>query len=1368
MGLYDEVVNKAKRVAAGLYQSTVANAFTPEDAAQRDMLHAAAQKRGGLSAVLDTIKQYDPTNLENYNYRPAAANAPITAAAGIKTLASIGAKKAGYPGLVKPVDPNGVLAASARGSSQAHDIAHEAVGVGPAEDWTDVVAEIGGEMLAGGPRIPAATATSLIGKVAQNTGRVAAEVVIPFRNTPLLSIPTALAPLIGAGTTELVHANVAPIEGYQGVMDDKPKPYVPPTPKSMRGPSLSPSGGFELYDNLGTTVSPPMEEGSAQSDFAAYDAIDEKFGTTSRTLPNIADQTKDITHEDASLFSKTAGAISVIAGLGVATGVGRYAYRQIKSAPYTGIAGTGVTRPTGSTGNAAIGAVLDQNQPIREAINEFAGPQHRANINYNMGRISNTAIGSKVTGFLNTGKLLNSTVRQQTPVGAMLNAYGKLDDVDQQAVSNALLAKTVLDDYKRTGVQAALNGKTIQELEASARYVDMNPKLKQFTDGTIDSHRLRLDYLEQSGYISSADAARMRAAGQNYVPLTRSKLAKGGIEDESATGVRGLDKTNLFDTRSTRVGGGVQVGEVANPMDTLSTSWRNTIRAVEINNFKRDVLTELDATGATRNGVRLVKELKGVTKKSDLYSEEGVHGVQINGRTVYYKVEDNALDAALEFAPRSTIQILDTMRQVRQSGTTGPVGSLFNLFQVVKSTAYDATFGVLARPEGTRLGIINEGLAKINQRYGTNLDIGVLDPTAFIAPYTGAVRGMVDDITQAAAQHLTENVLNQQGWLYSILGDAGTKAWADKLNGVYQNSIRASMDAEGVSSHLMSGTPDPSKPALEMAYIAPRYYSDQARRIAEESMRGNYKVYEKILAQGTNGFAAIRSNRIARMYTRFLYNLQEGSRYQFMATNLPRTKNATELNKLFTQTRRLTGDASLYGGNKSVQQFVGASDYLNISAQALSQIGHVAKESPAAFLMNMGALFTMGTMFKYGALFSDPTIAEKTRLRTDEQNARSILTFGGAEFALDPVTRIMFAPAWAMMDDAMGLNDGRPDPSFQQAINNMFDHEEDSDFQNEVDEKRLQSAFIEGARGMSPVDFENLPFATPILAWSGVDVGASRMTGEVTEPRVQEISTLGGEGPVVNSMTSSYMENLLAGLFGSSAKTALAMARDFDMALGANATTGAAWDSAMSTLEESYAKNAGPVKGMLFGDYETLKTVADTNFRLVQDKKKGYELAADFTHKDVNRQIFTNKDPHYSRMKAFDLPPSDYAGTQAAVIGAYATELKKAIKDAGIPQDLSAIAQVNESVQNLPLKTRENKNRTMNPNQDERKDLYMRQLMLVQQYEDQVRVAIDDPTFTFDGYDPKNYIKPDQTAQQQYPGDIPQHMPDVPASPVPQ
>jgi hypothetical protein len=1366
------------QVPAGLAQTTIANASTEEDKVKAALRKRQAEQAGGVQEFLynvnQTLDQYNPINAAgrylsgDENYVPAIVKAPGAVAGIVKTLVD---------GEVP--DPSTYLGDSVAGTMNAIDRTNSYLGITDPENAAQVVLNIAGGLAVPGPKMGLTGATSQLGKVGQGAVNVAGELVLPLRNTPM-STALPVSGAIGVGINEAVNTQD---DDYFGLADLNKKPELldEAVAQANLEDMLAKGAPYDQIIKYADEQRIKVDEGllaqmTSQRDQQSIATMQQAIasGMPTEQLQELAkslggtyvegDRTQPIQLGNASGLptvndtpmttgEKVVLGAAAIAGVSLAGMAGAKVLKRLRQGTIMdGATGTRTFRPRDNLVQQGIGKVVQADQPIRNLAREVLSPEDAKQYEYRLDRIVGQATAAKVQHTLATGEFPNSAIKTE-PLAPVLEAMAKdLDPTEFQMVTDALLYKSALDDVARTGTQSAFNDKTPADMLQLVNIVETDPKLGKYTDLIREQYQGVIKYALDQGLISPADYAKMRNQSPNYVHFGRSVRNVGEPETPRGMGNDGSQGVKEMFSRATEQFEGVQVGAVDNPIDGLSDRIGSVIKYAEQNALRRDMIKDVMNNGA--GNIRIPGSdgktrslIKEITDPQKAAKAERVITVYDKGVERFYQIGDPALYNSMLFAPRATMPVLGTMRNIAQYFTTG-AGNVISFFGMTTSPVYDTLVGVLTKPQGYDIGLINEVLNKA----GSPVNLGRFDPTQLITAPIGALRNLRWEMTQAAANTLTEQLIRNSGFVRDWIGPQRTTALRDTLQNAYNNSLKSILDQMGATSKGAYGGDTDAVKSLPVAMqdIAPNFYSQMNSRIYREAMQGNPTLYEAALATSKYAFHKSKSALISRMYMAAVRNMQEGFRYQYAATNINKIKNAPtlsakekQLNELASNVRRISVDAAQHGSSQGWNMLADSVMYANIGVQSLAHIGRSIKNNPVGFTMNTMALVGTLAALRYGAMAVDPEVRRMVSEKTDTQNTSAITTFGGMELPIEPALRVITGPLFATLDAIAMDEQGNINEDFFNVWMKYFEEGPDV-MQQERMQEAASTAATAGLMANDPLDPSGIPLANVILSLNGIDPQMSRIAGQGMMQRPQQADPTAGEGRTTGSLVTAEAESMINSVLGSGVMGIVKIADDTYRAVESDATTPlGAFRIAMQRYEDQLARGSNPVASTLLGGYTTTKSLGDTDYNILKKKMEGVDKADVIFDQEILRKYQTNADPRLARLDPVDIMKPEYEGTYLASIGAITQTLQKELRKLD-----AMLTPINKQVEEVraghKITNIEDRNKLLNQLNEERAYINMQKLTLVRIIEDQIRETIGDPSFTYQDFDMEKYNKPMQ------------------------
>lgn len=984
------------------------------------------------------------------------------------------------------------------------------------------------------------------------------------------------------------------------------------------------------------------------------------------------------------------------------------------------------------TADKLITNVAQQDHPIRSMAEDFLGRDYAKKWGYKADRMTNVSIGARTRGLFQTGEMPGTNAKT-VKLAPLAEAYAKeLTPQEQRLVSDALNGASALDDYKRTGVLASLNRDmdgnpvTAKQLDNLVQGVRSNPKYAKYFEQIQKSYDDLAKFRVLRGRDTMEGYNQLRKDRPNYVAMNRNLERDTDVSITSARYSANEDQ-GLGASRSMEEGGGVQgTTGVGNPFVALFDEWTNEVRRSDLNDLRADFLVNMDASGALNS-----KGSKIIQAVSPNAAGDDIHIVRINGKQQAFRVSDPHVNKALHMSPRASIKILESIRQTNQSMTTGALASVFNMFTAIKTPIYDTTMGLLIRPKGVKLGLLNEAL-------NTNLP----DPTAVVSAYTGAARYLWDDMKGSIATTLRDNVIRDHSWLKSTLGEKNLDNLATVFENAYENSIKADLDRTGITSITMHGSPDASELVSGINQFAP-HFADAAGNILREDidaakLAGNISGFAATLGKSRSMFGKVKANMLVRAYGNVLESLHNGFRYSAHAAN---KASITDLDKHISDMRRLSADSAQHGGSDLLNQSLGSFAYANLGVQSLYELGRRAAESPTNFLFNVGSTLAVAAGLHYAAIGSDPDAAEKHSKKTPQQKASSLTTFGGNEIPLDPVMRLFASALFPIYDQISGLNNGKYNPDFFNVMETWL--EGDAPQMDEASHKDQSVQLWQAVQDNNPFQPSGFVPGNILMANAGVDVGMSRMTGEAMMEKEQNLTGTEAGTRRPDSLGSAHLENMMTALFSTVGRSLYGMADDMYRAYGKSHDIDKSVQVGVDRWQDTASRGAGPVHSILFPNSPTIESAADVNYQLMKSRDVGIEQALKMYQTDVRTGRLTSSfKPKYSEfMPAEDgvLPP-EVNGTEAGYIAEMANQLERQYLSKN-RQILGALGEKVEGYNAQYLSKISDRTKAINQINEERRYQRMMMLTTTRQYEEVISQRLGKP-FTFKDFNPKDYLTP--------------------------
>lgn len=1189
-------------------------------------------------------------------------------------------------------------------------------------------------------QLPAPVRTA--GRTAGRTARATSRLFIPLRQGGIGEVGVGTA--LGTGITEALDAgafDIAPegIAGYTGVTDTERQAPVPDA---------------STEEILAAAEDVPTRE--------EYDEGDALEAAIQAALPEDQRQLQ----EQESYWEEAAiGLGAILGGRRILPAVRRQVHTRIEAAVAEGrlpdFVGRRYVQSRGSTGDRVTGAIVQQDQPIRSAADAFLSRDQVRSINYRSDRINNAALGARVRDWFTTGRM-PGTSRRGIRIAAWSETFAReLTPQQQQLVRNAAVAASALDDIRATGTQAALNldrlglPTTVADLERLVSTAMSEPQTAKYVRTIQQGYKDLLRFELYRGLETPENFKALRERRPHYVRLAQNLERDVTAASRDAQHDANAD-IGIAGTRATTEGAGVQgVTGVADPFALLWSDMAATLRRAELNDIRRDAMRWLSDSGAmvdvgTGRGRPLIERVRG-------NRDDGpqVHTVWENGRQVKYKVNDPAMSEALKYRTRASAAFFEDIRQFKQSTVTGGIGTLLGSgFAILRGPIYDAFFGAANRAPHMRIGQIDRMLGAISQKVPR---LGSADPTVFGSTYVGAVGYMWDGIKLGMAQRVASHMIRENSWLRNMLGDGNTRWLEQRFAAAYEASTRAEMDAQGVTSMTMHSSPDPHELLTGVENISPHFARTVLRHTNADIYRavlaGDLAPLRGLLSRSRNAFAATRSRTLARQYGSLLEAMNNGFRYNAYRSNrsraegrLPQDPLAVE--QLNSEVRRMLSDPAQFGSNIGVQRFVGTIPYSNVALQATYELGKTLRRNPTLTMANIAATLGTAWALQYAAFATQ----DEDAIRAYEQmsaaeRTRTFVTFGGMQLPMDPLLTLIGAPAKAILDHISGYDDGEYNPDLLEAIDDWISGDE-SDEDEQEREVATRISLREAWRANNILDPSGFPLTDPILSYFGIDPQASRMEGSAVLDRAQDITGVQDQDSNrVDSIASASWERMIVSVFGSAGRGAYDMVDETYRALGQGAPIAEALERGGDRWTTRISRSPGVVGPVIFGNQERVRSIADENFEIARRAQEGVERALAVAQRDIRSAEVTGSSPRSSRYMAEEegIVPPEVRGTELETIASYTRNLDNRWLRR-FREQIGSLQRQARGVSNQYLTTQEQRARQINEANEEVR--YLNSLMVteIRAAEQDISQLIGRP-FTYDGFDPEEYMRPRQAPQ---------------------
>jgi hypothetical protein len=512
---------------------------------------------------------------------------------------------------------------------------------------------------------------------------------------------------------------------------------------------------------------------------------------------------------------------------------------------------------------------------------------------------------------------------------------------------------------------------TKPEVDEIIRVAEQNPNVMGVANMQRGSGHDMLNYQVKNGYITSNEATVQAMNRDFYFPMREraygrlsSQFDEAGVEKSGQQKL--IDNTKrsalLFRDRVIRKGktdtdfyssdavrnlderAGGKVNLPKDPIVSLQEAWADTVKSVTANNARRTVVDTLRTFKGAEGTMFEQWEHNGRKSFStdEYFNPEtgiraAVEGSNVpmtriirDGRFEFYKWSDDSMAHALEFAPLSTIPILNSTRKAWQSATTGVFAPWF----AVKSAIWDVGVARATMRQGRSLGVIDTYARRVfnESKLVNNIMDRVPDPTAAIS-VMGAIPYALSMRAARAIGHKVADDLALNNGLFNMVAkvpggrrfieDIGTgmqKAFDRSVYNVYSRNLSSSMGLLQENTRILND------------------YNALGGRLHPlgEGVRNVWRGY-KALVESVQG-----NTRVAFFY----------ENYARLEAKHGGTVPKGELDKLVRETKALTGDMSKTSGSNGVQLASSTIPYLNPTLQGTRHMLGSALTGPMAKAIN--------------------------------------------------------------------------------------------------------------------------------------------------------------------------------------------------------------------------------------------------------------------------------------------------------------------------------------------------------------------------------------------------------------------------------
>lgn len=703
-----------------------------------------------------------------------------------------------------------------------------------------------------------------------------------------------------------------------------------------------------------------------------------------------------VVNNSPTWFQRNAGYVGAGALAGVLAIALRRNIAQRMSKPATALGTTSASKEGTVTGIAdAIGQQwLDSEGPTSSFLKQTLGK--KAGVAYEdlvQTSTRNAGAASSLEA-LRTGMFPGNSAVRSYPFSKLATDYHALPEDMRKVFDDGLIADTTLNQRSQAAIASNSNAPYVRsdrminpatglqytedELRSSVQALDAVPQLAAMRAQYRDVLDKALDYASEQGYLNQATKAQFQRANPGYAPLMDGKPrpatiagALSEILEAATTEGRGFREVQSMLERSNDAFSGVAAP--LNAMDSLEQYMMGFMTAVQRNTATRQFFKSAEEAiqlGAFDNkGKTFVFAPKSKAAGGDVITYKE------NGQQRSVEVRDPFIAEALKFDPHSYGGILNGMRHVFQSGTTGALNPLFS----VRAMMYDALAQEIGRPAGQGIGIANRGAQAIS-KYLFNKAIGIPgDPSAVLTAVAGIPRALAAQMKYDLSMRLRAAMTNGMAphGVGRMIDDTTLSRWSDALLDSYTDSSISTANRYGGVNAGYMGTKTASNPASILHEVVTNAHGPLS------SVMDAYRYYKYALESVHN---AARLENVAT---------NEAMKTARAAQRTGRTLTPYEeaqMRNLMGETRRVPGDLSRTGSGQTARGFLGAVPYLNTTLQGMRGLGRAIKDRPGTTAIGVFNSIIMGKAIELSMVagMSPKDRWEYFNTMTQDQHSQSI------------------------------------------------------------------------------------------------------------------------------------------------------------------------------------------------------------------------------------------------------------------------------------------------------------------------------------------------------------------------------------------
>jgi len=471
-------------------------------------------------------------------------------------------------------------------------------------------------------------------------------------------------------------------------------------------------------------------------------------------------------------------------------------------------------------------------------------------------------------------------------------------------------------------------------------------KFKQAVENIMDG---TLTYRVNRGELTRTQATQLRNRwGNDIVPLHEADTGTAGRapgvglwghtqiaakrvgklafdQPKDKAPVANLDSTREVGVDTVKLRQDTPEMAVNNPMPVMKALERHlghTVRYVEANDLRKQIIDQLMNSADTRDAVRLAVTKTRAEVNSGNYPKNPHYlPVHRGGKVEFYEFGDDLLRQSLDFSPNATLGMMNTSRTIWQQMTTGKFAPWF----APKGLLFDITAAAVSKRKDMHLGFIDGALgAASNNRLHLQGD-----PTAFLdALLNGSARQISADVFLRDFGEWFANHLGNSNTMFARLMDEGAKAFG----------------AAGIK-------------AVGEAMLN-RYMRTTVGVLRNEGHFGDNSTFMRNPVDTLVDNADFRFSLAGRAYMSVLEGIHNGAKMAMFARGMSHLRRVhkgqspsspafkTDILKLSNEVRSIAGDMSKQGSSKILSAASAAMPYANVTIQSMAHMADAYAKHP--------------------------------------------------------------------------------------------------------------------------------------------------------------------------------------------------------------------------------------------------------------------------------------------------------------------------------------------------------------------------------------------------------------------------------------